>query len=124
MQVINDICKNLSFPGQLQRYAAADPVLFVDIETLGLSPKTSPIYLIGCGYFDNNGFNISQFFADSYQDEPYLLQDFLSFSSGFKTLMHFNGDKFDLPFIKGRCRIYGLEHDLDARGSKIGRAHV
>ncbi len=80
-----------------------EDILFIDIETTGLSPKTSVIYLIGCAYFSNEKWHLRQFFADEKNEEFDLLKAFIGFAKDYKVLLHFNGDRFDLPFIKFKC---------------------
>ena len=43
--------------------------LFLDIETLGLSPKTSPVYLIGLGHFTQEGYELIQLLAENKEEE-------------------------------------------------------
>ena len=92
-------------------------ILFVDIETTGLSPKTSVIYLIGCGYFKGDSWHLRQFFADEKNEEFELLKVFMGFAKGYKTLIHFNGTRFDLPFIKYKCDKVHMQDLLESMES-------
>ncbi len=83
-------------------------VLYFDIETTGLSPERAFVYLIGCAFFQNGCWTIRQFFAAAPEEEEALLKDFLSFSSSYAHLIHYNGQTFDIPFLKSRCRRYRL----------------
>ena len=83
-------------------------ILFIDIETTGLFPKTADIYLIGGAYCINGAINIIQFMAESAAEERLILSAFSEFSKGFKTLVHFNGDRFDIPFLQAKYEKYGL----------------
>ena len=92
-------------------------ILFIDIETTGLSPKTSDLYLIGAAYKAGNDWNIIQFLALSTADEKQVLSAFSDFSKGFKKLVHFNGDRFDIPFLKAKYEKYDLSDptaDMDS----------
>jgi uncharacterized protein YprB with RNaseH-like and TPR domain len=92
-------------------------ILFIDIETTGLSPKTSDLYLIGAAYKAGNDWNIIQFLALSAADEKQVLSAFSDFSKGFKKLVHFNGDRFDIPFLKAKYEKYDLSDptaDMDS----------
>ena len=51
---------------------------FFDIETTGLSPKNSMIYLIGILYFDKE-WHLKQWFLDNAGDEENMLKDFAQF---------------------------------------------
>ena len=62
-------------------------------------------YLIGCVSLNNENFIIKQFFADNpsdCDDEKKMLTEFMHFASGFKYIVHFNGDVFDIPYLKER----------------------
>ncbi len=92
-------------------------ILFIDIETTGLSLKTSDLYLIGAAYKAGNDWNIIQFLALSVADEKQVLSAFSDFSKGFKKLVHFNGDRFDIPFLKAKYEKYDLSDptaDMDS----------
>jgi uncharacterized protein YprB with RNaseH-like and TPR domain len=86
-----------------------EDILFIDIETTGLSAKTSEIYLIGLAFYENELWHTVQFFADQ-GDEEDVLKSAGSFilEHNFKLLVHYNGNRFDLPFIKFRCDKYSL----------------
>ncbi|MCR5629157.1 ribonuclease H-like domain-containing protein [Eubacterium sp.] len=83
---------------------------FLDIETTGLSPKNSLIYLIGILYFDKE-WHLKQWFLDNAGDEENMLKDFTSFltKSNLKNVIHFNGTTFDCKFIDDHCKIYGID---------------
>ena len=96
--------------------AAVSDFLFFDIETTGFSARNSMCYLIGCVSLNNENFIIKQFFADNpsdCDDEKKMLTEFMHFASGFKYIVHFNGDVFDIPYLKERMYINGLpEHQF------------
>ena len=96
---------------------AAGDFIFFDIETTGFSGDTSQLYLIGCVYHDGFGWKLIQWFADSPQGERELLDAFFSFLSRFKTLVHFNGDGFDIPYLLKCCRRLGLPYTFDSIAS-------
>lgn len=82
--------------------------LFIDIETTGLSPKSADIYLIGCAYHDNGNWHVCQFFAETPDQEKEILEAFIEFSREYKILIHFNGDRFDIPFLLAKFEKYEL----------------
>ncbi|MCR5403201.1 MAG: ribonuclease H-like domain-containing protein [Butyrivibrio sp.] len=86
-----------------------DEILFIDIETTGLSPRDSEIYMIGAAYYSQGAWRISQFFADTQDQEKEVLIQFSAFSKNYKKLVHFNGDRFDIPFLQKRYEEYGLQ---------------
>lgn len=88
--------------------AESSKTLFLDIETTGLSRNTDHIFLIGCLCFDDAVATMRQWFADKTSDESEMLKDFMSFASRFNTIVTYNGERFDIPFIAARCAAHGL----------------
>lgn len=91
--------------------------LFFDIETTGLSAASSIVFLIGAVRFDGKAWQLTQWLAESPLDEPKLLEAFLSAAQNARTLIHFNGQTFDLPYIKERAAFHRLTHTLDKMDS-------
>lgn len=83
-------------------------ICFFDIETTGLSPDTSNIYLIGAGFYEDEYFKVIQWFADDYNSEKDMLVSFIDFIKSYKVIMHYNGAAFDIPFIQKKCRRHRL----------------
>ncbi|VDN46119.1 conserved protein of unknown function [Petrocella atlantisensis] len=82
-----------------------------DIETTGFSHKYATIYLIGMVYFDTikNEWILEQWFCEKASDEYELLFKFNAQLKKYNRIYHFNGDQFDLPFIKGRMALYKMD---------------
>ena len=85
-----------------------DEILFIDIETTGLSPKTADLYLIGVSYRQGNTWHIVQFMAESIDHEKEILINFQTLLKDFKYVVHFNGNRFDKPFLQEKFSKYGL----------------
>ena len=100
-----------SYP--LNRLGAKEDLLFFDIETTGFSGDYHQVYLIGCVYFDADRAHYVQWFADSKNAEEEILHSFFSFMKGYRHLIHFNGDTFDIPFLLKRCQALRLDYDFD-----------
>lgn len=98
---------------QFQDYNKSS-LLFFDIETTGLSARMSYIYLIGVIAWEDNVWKCTQWFAESTNDEPVILQEFLSYSRSKSLLIHFNGDRFDIPYINEKCEAYHLNTTLSS----------
>lgn len=79
-------------------------LLFFDIETTGLSADVSSVYLIGCCFYENNCWNLIQWFADDYISEKTLLKEFIQFSSRYRVIVHFNGSGFDIPYLEKKMK--------------------
>ena len=106
----------MSYP--LRSLGNPDDFLFLDIETTGLTPETAQIYLIGAlSHTEDTGWTLRQWFADSLSSEEEILRAFFSFASSFKTLVHYNGDGFDLPFLMRCAAQYGIPHPFEGMNS-------
>lgn len=101
----------------LNRIGPKKDLLFFDIETTGFSGDTSQLYLIGCVYHDGFGWKLIQWFADTRQAEAELLDAFFSFIKRFRILVHFNGDRFDIPYLEKCCLRLGLSHSFEGMES-------
>ena len=98
--------------------AELSSLLFFDIETTGLSPSSAQIYLIGALCFPKKGPAVlRQWFAASLSEEQELLRSFFAFAAPFRTLVHFNGQRFDLPFLSACSAQYHLTYPLDRKDS-------
>jgi uncharacterized protein YprB with RNaseH-like and TPR domain len=88
-----------------------DDTCFFDIETTGLSREYHSIYLIGALYYNksSNDWTLVQFFADNLCEEEELLTSFIDMVKDFEILVTYNGDSFDIPFVKRRLEKY-LRH--------------
>ncbi len=104
---------SLSLPYKVDKRYPINEILFFDIETTGFSADISSIYLIGCLYYHNGMFHMTQWFADDYHSEKAILQSFFSKLSEFKYLIHYNGTGFDLPYIKRKCELLNLPAAFD-----------
>lgn len=94
------------------KYDLSD-ILFLDIETTGFTAKNSKLYLIGCVYYADGCWRAIQFFAEKYSDEEELLREFFKFAYGYKLLIHFNGNNFDIPYLKDKCSEFSLPFSFD-----------
>lgn len=91
-------------------HCSLEDILFLDIETTGLSPKNSDIYLIGTGYFQNHSWRICQLFAESSDQEKEILTSFFRLCKDFKYVVTFNGNRFDIPFLQNKFEKYEMEN--------------
>lgn len=84
-------------------------ILFFDIETTGFSPLTSEVYLIGCLIYQENSWNLIQFFSESSKEEKKILVAFQQLCNLHPVYIHFNGESFDIPYIRKKFQQYHLE---------------
>lgn len=86
------------------------PLLFFDLETTGLSGGAGTLaFLVGCGWFEEEGFRTLQFFLSGYEAEHELLQHLTALVGRFNGLVTFNGRTFDVPLIETRYLFHRLE---------------
>ena len=113
--------------------------VFFDIETTGLSWRTSHLYMIGCACFDQtealalfddasancsgesekeilSGWVLRQWFLEKPSEETELLKQFSAFlvSCSPDCLVHYNGTTFDIPYLRSKYRFYGMEDPFAA----------
>lgn len=93
-------------------FGRKEDILFFDIESTGLSPKSASVYLIGTAGCENGSWIMRQWFAEDMAEEEAVLDAFLQYAAPFRRLVHFNGATFDIPFLQTRCRKYGLNAGL------------
>ncbi len=101
----------LNYP--LEHLVDLNSVLFIDIETTGFIARSSRLYLIGCGFFEEGTWKIRQWFAENKTEEADILSSFLDFSQKFSCLIHFNGKQFDLPYLRQKSEQLHMDFTLD-----------
>ncbi len=89
----NPYCKNLR-------------TIIFDIETMGLMPYKDMV--INAGFCDPENGDVFQLFSESKEDEERLIIDTLNILSQYEVVVTYNGDRFDIPFIKTRAKKYGI----------------
>lgn len=87
-----------------------------DIETTGLSPQSSRFVLGGLlipasspEAPEDGTLQAHQFFAESLEEEQETLSSYLSALKKVDVLLTYNGQRFDLPFLKGRAGVAAQE---------------
>ncbi len=93
---------------QLSRLIPTDRLVFMDIETMGLGSQ--PITLIGIGRILQNTLHIIQYFARTIEEESSILVNLSASMHKDDFFVTFNGEYFDIPYIKNRSRYHRLEH--------------
>lgn len=96
-------------------------VLFFDIETTGLSPKTSRVFLIGLISFQPaiKEWQLIQFLLEHNceEEESQLLKTFSAFVENKSQLIHFNGNSFDIPYLISRYEKHQLSNPFSKKDS-------
>ncbi|MBR5047418.1 MAG: ribonuclease H-like domain-containing protein [Eubacterium sp.] len=104
-----------TYPADLHAmgYVPSDAV-FLDIETTGIKKENAIITVIGCGYIAGKNLHILQWFNDDAVSEESMLGELESFlSSRSFTLVTYNGDYFDLPFLRAHYYYNGLSPEIN-----------
>lgn len=104
---------NLLFLSDENEDASKNWMLF-DIETTGFSPTTTVCYMIGCLYKKDDHIILKQWFAEDKSEEVLIIKEFLKLLSKKNCLIHYNGEGFDIPYIKNKCQHYGLDYDFNS----------
>lgn len=113
MKIEEIILNSFEIEYPLGKIHPLNEVLFIDIETTGFLSSSSSIYLIGCAFYKDNNWCIKQFFAQSPEEEPTILEAFFEFAQNYNFIIQFNGNTFDLPFIKNKAEKYSLTDTID-----------
>lgn len=119
---LNLICKGVLFMKVLEhklnndktvffeRNTHRSELLFFDIETTGFSAMNTVLYMIGCMYFKYGTWNVIQWFNDDDSSELDILEHFSEFASGFRTIISYNGEGFDIPYLEKKFELHGMEN--------------
>ena len=95
--VLTSVFKNISL----------EDTLLYDIETTGLNPKSSQLYILGILLFHKENIELIQYFAESVLDEEEILEQFFQLCKTKRVLISFNGEGFDNRFIESMAKSYG-----------------
>jgi len=96
----------------IEKFAPKENILFIDIETTGFTARKSTLYLIGCMYYAKEQWKLIQWFAEKNEEELSVLTAFLSFAKDYSFMIHYNGNRFDIPYLMEKCRSYEIECSL------------
>ncbi len=113
MKIIDNFSDTISNEEIYKELWDSDGV-FLDIETTGLKRESSSVYLIGllfpCFGHPRGNYDLKLLFAETPEEEPLILEEFRKLlDSGSYTIITFNGERFDIPFLLKRCQICNTE---------------
>lgn len=97
--------EQLPFPAE----SFPEDAVFFDIETTGLSRKTSHLFIIGAIYKEADQVIFLQWFVQRPSEEKEVLTEFSQLVADKKTLLHYNGQTFDIPYVQYRAGFWDLE---------------
>lgn len=87
--------------------------LFFDIETTGLSWKTSYLYLLGIVCYENGHWKKILWFSQRPSEEKEILSNFSQLLYEKKFLIHYNGKTFDVPYLMHKYTFYQMNQSWD-----------
>lgn len=86
-------------------------LLFIDIETLGV--YDSQIIIVGIGYYNEDKYQIKEYFARNLEEEIAICEHLRSeIFPNFKCFVSYNGKSFDIPFLANRYLYYFDENPM------------
>ncbi len=107
----NKAKQKIKYP--LEQFDKKDKILFFDIETTGFSRQYCNVYLIGCMYYIGDELMYCQWLTENFNEEANILMAFHKFLQKFNTIIHFNGNTFDMPFLQERGEKYKLDFNFE-----------
>lgn len=87
---------------------------FIDIETTGLSREHSDIISITVLLFQDNCYKIHQIFCEYKIDEPEALKYLNGLIKTKKSIITYNGNSFDIPFLVSKIQKHNINIDFDS----------
>jgi uncharacterized protein len=91
--------------------SSLDPsrIIFLDTETTGLSGGTGTLpFMVGLGWFSEDGFTTSQLFIRNPSEEPAQLTKLDELVNTAVAIVTYNGKSFDIPILQTRYVINGM----------------
>lgn len=105
MYCTDEIYQEAFYQSNIFRFYFDDLALgVIDIETTGLNPDRSRFILGGLVLPEARGKKAVQIFSESKEEEAPLIRSYLSELSNLDVLVSYNGDHFDLPFLRRRLQ--------------------
>ncbi len=113
MKISRETLEEFDIDYDISLLGPKEELLFLDIETTGFTARSSYLYLIGLAYYESGKWCTIQWLSEAYEQEVEILNAFFDYIKGYKYLVHFNGNQFDLPYILQKCKQYDLDYSFD-----------
>lgn len=91
--------------------------IFLDIETTGFNRTFNQIYLMGTLAKEGENYIFRQYLTNSKADEKELLKLNIDLINKYESVITFNGDNFDLPYIQRRAKKHQLDFEYRSLNS-------
>lgn len=114
---LSSVSRHIAFSACDPELEHFDPrtALFVDTETTGLAGGSGTVaFLVGVGYFIEDGFRLDQCFMRDYDDEEPMLRFLAERFRQAGSVVGFNSKSFDLPLLRTRFIQNRIPYPLDA----------
>lgn len=102
-----DLTDKLDKTPNLAHLQAKNYLIF-DIETTGFSREYEIIYMVGCICKTEEDFKYYNIFAETPDQEAEVIQYFFGLLENMDCIIHFNGNRFDIPFLLARASKYNI----------------
>lgn len=89
-------------------YLKGKNYLIFDIETTGFSRQYEIIYMVGCICKTDEDYKYYNVFAESPEEEPEVIKYFFNLLENIDYMIHFNGNRFDIPFLLARAAKHNI----------------
>lgn len=96
-----------------RRKIQPDQCVFFDIETTGLSWKSSHLYLLGAVYREEGQWIHRQWFCQRPGEEKEVLLQFSELLNSHQWLIHYNGNTFDVPYLMHKFTFYNIRQSWE-----------
>lgn len=93
----------------LKDYYKPEDIVAFDIETTGFTAENTILYLIGCAYYQDGAWYITQWFNNDGISEREILIDFFTFIKDKKYIFNYNGDGFDIPYVNKKLKKFEFD---------------
>ncbi len=90
-------------------YLQGKNYLIFDIETTGFSREYEIIYMVGCICKTEEDFKYYNIFAQTPNAEADVIQYFFGLLENMDHIIHFNGNRFDIPFLLARAEKHNIK---------------
>ena len=87
-------------------------LLSLDTETTGLFGAAVQAFLVGLGYFREDGFHVRQLLMRNLGAEEELLNTLVKLFPSFDTVVTFNGKSFDIPLLETRMVFHRIRPEI------------
>lgn len=91
-------------------------MLFIDTETTGLAGGAGTVpFLIGIGFFEEDGFTVQQYFMRDYQEERAMLESVHALLNKAESFVSYNGKCYDFNLLASRFTLSRMKDPVQTK---------